>query len=182
MIRRPPRSTLSSSSAASDVYKRQFTSCIFSRPMPSVYDVSVRPFVCPCVAQYSSRKELVTESSQLVRICYFEIETKGQSHEVSILRSRSCRGYILIIIMIILLCLWTALRTISRSKDVDFYEQQLWHQPCDAINGLCRIPSIIDCVPGVARCAAGGPDLKRTEAAASSYAIFASPDDNLLLI
>src|SRR5665648_1226652 len=30
MIRRPPRSTLSSSSAASDVYKRQAYNCIFN--------------------------------------------------------------------------------------------------------------------------------------------------------
>eukprot|EP00658_Telonema_sp_P-2_P047866 TRINITY_DN3643_c0_g1_i2.p1 TRINITY_DN3643_c0_g1~~TRINITY_DN3643_c0_g1_i2.p1 ORF type:complete len:128 (+),score=31.13 TRINITY_DN3643_c0_g1_i2:134-517(+) len=35
MIRRPPRSTLSSSSAASDVYKRQFFMCVtFNLPFP----------------------------------------------------------------------------------------------------------------------------------------------------
>ena len=33
MIRRPPRSTQSRSSAASDVYKRQFPQCILHQPL-----------------------------------------------------------------------------------------------------------------------------------------------------
>src|SRR5664280_3917004 len=43
MIRRPPRSTLSSSSAASDVYKRQLVSSDFDIPKPffGVYVITI---------------------------------------------------------------------------------------------------------------------------------------------
>src|SRR5665648_1269220 len=45
MIRRPPRSTLSSSSAASDVYKRQALAKLCLLPKSSPHDILIMEFV-----------------------------------------------------------------------------------------------------------------------------------------
>eukprot|EP00658_Telonema_sp_P-2_P056308 TRINITY_DN44774_c0_g1_i1.p1 TRINITY_DN44774_c0_g1~~TRINITY_DN44774_c0_g1_i1.p1 ORF type:complete len:103 (+),score=10.17 TRINITY_DN44774_c0_g1_i1:86-394(+) len=59
MIRRPPRSTLSSSSAASDVYKRQVCVCVFylmqpPDPLSGRRERGGRMCVCVCMWQTPS--------------------------------------------------------------------------------------------------------------------------------
>src|SRR5665648_1300025 len=61
MIRRPPRSTLSSSSAASDVYKRQdiwFESNKFAM-IASDFDLTILPLVVICL-KFSAKKSFGT--------------------------------------------------------------------------------------------------------------------------
>src|SRR5665648_865666 len=55
MIRRPPRSTLSSSSAASDVYKRQSRSCTASDVFRTVVPGGPRPPTGGCAAHHADR-------------------------------------------------------------------------------------------------------------------------------
>eukprot|EP00658_Telonema_sp_P-2_P016736 TRINITY_DN16486_c0_g1_i2.p1 TRINITY_DN16486_c0_g1~~TRINITY_DN16486_c0_g1_i2.p1 ORF type:complete len:164 (-),score=45.79 TRINITY_DN16486_c0_g1_i2:12-503(-) len=62
MIRRPPRSTLSSSSAASDVYKRQYLHHL-SRPAGDC-----KP-VCPACCDAMIRTTLATEPMSLEKFC-----------------------------------------------------------------------------------------------------------------
>eukprot|EP00658_Telonema_sp_P-2_P006694 TRINITY_DN12529_c0_g1_i5.p1 TRINITY_DN12529_c0_g1~~TRINITY_DN12529_c0_g1_i5.p1 ORF type:complete len:537 (+),score=110.67 TRINITY_DN12529_c0_g1_i5:111-1721(+) len=64
MIRRPPRSTLSSSSAASDVYKRQEYGGVCDRTMVVKRRRSVTGL--PCTAQPSGTGPVVLEMSELV--------------------------------------------------------------------------------------------------------------------
>src|SRR5664280_3929742 len=66
MIRRPPRSTLSSSSAASDVYKRQF----LTRPYNSF--------------RITSHQDLITELLLLVvGLAVGELAARGRTHRVA---------------------------------------------------------------------------------------------------
>src|SRR5664279_4825811 len=92
MIRRPPRSTLSSSSAASDVYKRQ----VYARRAVSIADTSrwvergIRdvPFpgrridavhpVCTVLASGSSRQACFDAISQSAATVYGEIEEERE--------------------------------------------------------------------------------------------------------
>eukprot|EP00658_Telonema_sp_P-2_P000039 TRINITY_DN10012_c0_g1_i6.p1 TRINITY_DN10012_c0_g1~~TRINITY_DN10012_c0_g1_i6.p1 ORF type:complete len:475 (-),score=114.23 TRINITY_DN10012_c0_g1_i6:3-1427(-) len=52
MIRRPPRSTLSSSSAASDVYKRQFLTCVVNSARANPPHVHTLSCTLACEGQY----------------------------------------------------------------------------------------------------------------------------------
>eukprot|EP00658_Telonema_sp_P-2_P030582 TRINITY_DN23072_c0_g1_i1.p1 TRINITY_DN23072_c0_g1~~TRINITY_DN23072_c0_g1_i1.p1 ORF type:complete len:142 (+),score=21.44 TRINITY_DN23072_c0_g1_i1:115-540(+) len=79
MIRRPPRSTLSSSSAASDVYKRQVVGCEEKGVLSNFYLHTVYPFdavPCDCwtleeillVAEYGDRlRDQSLDSPLLIR-------------------------------------------------------------------------------------------------------------------
>eukprot|EP01016_Furgasonia_blochmanni_P052997 TRINITY_DN8512_c0_g1_i2.p1 TRINITY_DN8512_c0_g1~~TRINITY_DN8512_c0_g1_i2.p1 ORF type:complete len:820 (+),score=131.07 TRINITY_DN8512_c0_g1_i2:45-2504(+) len=69
MIRRPPRSTQSRSSAASDVYKRQSQSCSFKSPPITLNSIQPTPRVLTFICRNFLGEKEETKRQSLQRIC-----------------------------------------------------------------------------------------------------------------